>query len=373
MKKVLILSCNTGEGHNSAAGAIGVELKKQGVEFEIADPVGFRSERAKTFVSSSYNSVIKNVPKVFSAIYKIGEVYSNVRLPSPIYYANSLYAENLMTYIIEQKFNCIICTHLFAMEALTAIRKKWSLTVPCYGVLTDYTCIPFFNETVLDGYFIPHEDLREEMIRKKLPTERIYATGIPVDKKFNIKMSKSEARNYLTIPQDKQVLLLMGGGVGCGNMLELCKELLKQDDNCIAYVLVGRNSELIDKLEKAYRGSKRIYPIMFTEKVNVYMKAADVMISKAGGLSSTEAAVANIPLIQLLVYTACEEKNVEFFTAHGMSEKTENAKDAVRLALELIHEKEKANKMIECQRNTINPNAAEAIVNIVNNCNEAAV
>lgn len=371
MKKVLLLSCNTGEGHNSAAAAVAVELRKQGIAFETADPLAFKSERAKKTVAASYNNVIKNMPKIFSAVYKLGEAYSNAKLRSPIYYANSLYAEKLNAYITGQEFDCIICTHLFAMEALTAIRKKWGLTVPCYGVLTDYTCIPFFYETILDGYFIPHEELRGEMVEKGLPADRIYATGIPVDEKFSREMSREEARSYLEIPQDKPLVLLMGGGVGCGNMLELCRELLSQDEDSLIYVLVGRNSGLSEKINDAYGESGRVFPVAFTKEVNVYLKAADVMISKAGGLSSTEAAVANIPLVQLLVYTACEAKNADFFAGHGMSEKAGNARNAAALASELLHDKERAERMRLCQRGTINPKAAERIVKIAAEREEA--
>lgn len=363
--RVLILSCNTGEGHNRAAAAVGIALKNKNIEYEIADPIGFGSERAKRIVSSSYNSVIKNVPKVFSAIYKIGEVYSNSNLPSPIYYANTLYAEKLKTYITEKEFDCVICTHLYAMEAMTAIRKKWNCSVPCYGVLTDYTCVPFFKDTELDGYFIPHEDLRDEMVQKGFPEEKIYATGIPVDERFNNGTSKEAARNVLAIPREQSVVLLMGGGVGCGNMLELCRELLNQSDSIAVYVLVGKNEALADKLKEAYPESDRIIPVAFTDKVSIYMRAADVMISKAGGLSSTEAAVANIPLVQLLVYTACEAKNADFFVSHGMSVKAEDARDAAGLAIELLHDSAKANKMRDCQRETINRHAAGEIVRIV--------
>ena len=80
---------------------------------------------------------------------------------SPVYYANSKYAPGLREYIEGKGFDAVVSTHLFPMEALTAIRKKGGFNIPCYGVLTDYTCIPFFGETKLDGYFIPHEELRD--------------------------------------------------------------------------------------------------------------------------------------------------------------------------------------------------------------------
>lgn len=166
--KVLILTCNTGEGHNHAAYAIAEELTDRGIPCEIADPVGFRGERAKKLVAGAYNGMIKKVPRAFNAVYRLGELYSDSNLPSPIYFANSLYAQKLKDYILESGFDRIVCTHLYAMEAMTAIGKKYGCHIPCFGVLTDYTCVPFFAENQMDGYFIPHEGLCRELVEKGL-------------------------------------------------------------------------------------------------------------------------------------------------------------------------------------------------------------
>ena len=89
MRKVLILSCSTGEGHNSAAKAIETALKKKGIAYELTDPVSFKSEKMQNFVSNLYNVTIKKAPAVFGAVYKLGELYSEANLPSPVYWANS--------------------------------------------------------------------------------------------------------------------------------------------------------------------------------------------------------------------------------------------------------------------------------------------
>ena len=361
--KILILSCDTGEGHNSAAHAIVEALTKRKIAYTLADPIAFGSEKAKGIVSSSYNNMIKKIPAAFGVIYKAGDLYSSTKLISPVYFANSLYAGNLKSYIVENDFDAVICMHLFAMEAMTAVRNKTNCRTPCFGVLTDYTCVPFFTETKMDGYFIPHEDIRQELVDKGIPKESIYSTGIPVSARFQSHTEKSVARNYLVIPQSKAVFLIMSGGVGCGNILELCDELIRQNSgDYVAYVLVGRNSELKEKIDEQYKNQDNIQAVTFTEKVNLYMNAADVMISKPGGLSSTEAAVANIPLVHILAYSGCEAKNINFFTSREMSVRAKNAKTAVASAWELIHDKEKAERMRTMQRTNINPNASDEIV-----------
>ena len=338
--KVLILSCDTGEGHNSAAAAVAGALTQRGIESHVFDPLVLAGKYAERFVSGAYTTIMKKAPSAFNALYRAGDIYSSTGITSPVYHANARYAANLRAYIEQNGYGCVVCTHLYPMETLTAIRKSGDFTVPCYGVLTDYTCIPFLAETDLDGYFIAHEDLRAELVEKGIPSERIIVTGIPVDEKFAHHMEKAAARNYLAIPQKQDVFLIMSGGIGVGNAGAICDEILRRHSGAFTvYILVGRNSDLKQTLEEKYAGNEHVRIVTFTKKVNVYMNAADVMISKPGGLTSTEAAVAQVPLVQLLVYTACEAPNIAFFSSHGLSERAENAADAAEKAVALVRDK----------------------------------
>ena len=360
--KVLILSCDTGEGHNSAGAAVAGALTQRGIESHVFDPLVLAGKYAERFVSGAYTTIMKKAPSAFNALYRAGDIYSSTGITSPVYHANARYAANLRAFIETNGYDRVVCTHLYPMETLTAIRKSGDFTVPCYGVLTDYTCIPFLAETDLDGYFIAHEDLRAELVEKGIPSDRIIVTGIPVDEKFAHHMEKAAARNYLAIPQNQDVFLIMSGGIGVGNAGAICDEILRRHSGAFTvYILVGRNSDLKQTLEEKYAGNEHVRIVTFTKKVNVYMNAADVMISKPGGLTSTEAAVAQVPLVQLLVYTACEAPNIAFFSSHGLSERAENAADAAEKAVALVRDKARAEAMREAQRNTIAPDAADKI------------
>ena len=102
-KKVLLLSCNTGEGHHSAALAVQEALLAQGAQAELADPLSFASESVRQNATELYNSMIRNAPKAFGVVYRLGEAVSSITKHSPIYIANSLYAENLLRYILENE------------------------------------------------------------------------------------------------------------------------------------------------------------------------------------------------------------------------------------------------------------------------------
>lgn len=372
--KILILSCSTGGGHNSAARAVREVLMQKGVETDFIDPIQLKNEKIKNTVSELYNNIIKISPKFFGAIYKIGDAYNSTRLPSPVYYANASYAKALNEYITKNNFDGVLCSHLYAMEAMTAVREKFKNTIPCYGIITDYTFIPFTSDTKLDGYFIPHAELKNEALKKGMPENGIFPYGIPVSPKFCEAISKTEAREKLSLPQEKKIVLLMFGSVGCGKITKLCKRILKElTDDCHVFLITGTNEKLKNKLKKNYAKSERLTCIGYTENVHLYMKAADVLISKAGGLSSTEAAATNVPLVHLKSLPGCETKNAEFFLAHGMSKPTKKVKEAVAFAKELLYDEKEAERMRVAQKTVINAHAAqdigEKLIDILSNAN----
>ena len=130
--KVLILTCGTGEGHNSAANALKLHLDRAQIQCTIADPLSFKSKKTSERAASMYSTIISKTPWFFGLIYVIGKVYDDMRLPSPVLWYNSRYAKQLQKYIADEQFTHVVCTHLFAMQAMTAVRKKFKLSIPCY-------------------------------------------------------------------------------------------------------------------------------------------------------------------------------------------------------------------------------------------------
>ena len=280
-KKVLLLSCNTGEGHHSAALAVQEALLAQGAQAELADPLSFASESVRQNATELYNSMIRNAPKAFGVVYRLGEAVSSITKHSPIYIANSLYAENLLRYILENSFDAVVSTHLYGMEACTALRQRQKLPVPAYGVLTDYTAIPFFHETRLNGYFVPHRDLIAELTATGMDASLLHPTGIPVSPRFAQHMPKEQAREHLSLPAGKRIYLVMTGGVGCGNIAALCDGLLADDSSdFLALVLTGKNDKLREELTARYAGDYRVQAVPF-EPVHERLRRADHQARRA--------------------------------------------------------------------------------------------
>lgn len=363
--KVLILSCNTGEGHNSAGKAIAEQFEDNGIYCEMKDALSFASERVSKIVCNLYINISLHTPKLFGWVYSAGEAISSPKFRSPVYYANKEYAFALGEYINENGFDTIICPHLFPCEALTALKRKNKLSANIYAVSTDYSCCPFFEEVAVNHYFIPHDDLTNEFAERGIPYRQLIPTGIPVSKKFLEKTDKHEARNILGLPQEPKIVIIMTGSMGFGQIEKMVLQLNQKAPDLGIVVLAGNNEELKQSLRNQFNGNSLVSIVDFTKQVSLYMDACDVIFTKPGGLSSTEAAVKNIPIIHTKPIPGCETQNAVFYEKKGLSIIGKDIDTAIESAIEICYNDKKYQAMKKAQQKEINPYAAEDIFNFV--------
>lgn len=360
--KVLLLSCSTGEGHNNCARAVKEELERRKIEVEFLDMLHMFGDPGPLSFDKILNHISTKTPDVFGMMYHAGAMYSATGVTSPVYLANIRRAGQLGDFIRERGYDAVVCSHLFPMESLTYLRRHGKCEARCYGVLSDYTCIPFLAETDLDAYFLPHEEVKRMCMDAGMPEERLVVTGMPVSGRFTAPQTKAGARQLLGLAQDKKIYLIMTGGIGCGDAVSLCETLRRvPDERALLLVLPGRNEELRRTIDEKYHACG-VVAVPFTDKVADYMHAADVMISKAGGISSSEAAVLGVPLVHAMIIPGVETLNAEFFARHGMSYFAQNTDEAARFADRLVFDDAAAARMLAAQNATLPKDGAAAIV-----------
>ena len=363
---ILILSCDTGGGHNSAARSIQKELIRRGHQTVFLNPFELSGKRVAGAVGGAYVKLVQKHPRAFGMLYKLGALVSRVPGKSPVYYANSLVARHLAKYLEQKSYDAVVMPHLYPAEMISYIKRKgWDCPKSVY-VATDYTCIPFTGETECDYYVIPHEELELEFVRKGVKKQKIRALGIPVDETFRSKETKQQAREQLGMSVDGIYYLVAGGSIGAGKirqLLDLMREALEEKEQAI--VICGKNKKLEKKLKKRYEGYKNISIIGNTDHMADYMRACDVLYSKPGGLSSTEAAIIGVPLIHLTPIPGCETRNRIFFRKHGMCLAPRMIEDQLLAGRKLMRNTRPAGKMIENQQNTVPADAAERICNLL--------
>ncbi len=372
--KILILSCNTGEGHNSSARALSKAMEARGIVCDIQDTLALVSSEISKNVSEAY--VYSTGNSLFEKAYRIGEAVSNwdISAKSPIYMANKLYAKQLYDKLTDGGYDAVICVHLFPAEALTALKRKAKLDIPSVFVMTDYTCIPFLPETELDRYVIAHEDLEEEFVEKGVPREKVFPLGIPVDEeRYGVRMDKEKARSlvcsefgWARTPENAGWFLIMGGSMGFGNMGGLISSLLQrcgEDDRVIC--ICGRNEEQRTKLSAEFGNDGRFLATGFTDKVPELMDASDVLFSKPGGITGTEAVLKNIPLVHTAPIPGLETYNARFFHYHNMSYSTKDPVRQAEVAMRLYRDPQWRKRMTDAQRRNAHPHCCDDIIDLV--------
>ncbi len=371
--KILILSCNTGGGHNTAARAIKEVFDLQGDECEVKDALSFGGQFASDLVCDSYIEMVKKTPKLFGEIYKMGSKIGqinnvNEKLRSPVYLVNKVYADALEEYIIENKFEAVICVHIFPTEAMTHLKRRHNLKVPFYFVSTDYYCSPMLEETTPDKIFGPHKDSLFTFRQHGIPEDLVVPTGIPVSQKLVEHLDKADARIQLGLAVDDEAYLLMSGSMGFGDTIDIAKYIFEHgNEHTRVVAITGNNEEMYREFEKEFEGETRLRLLGFTKDVPLYMSACDLLLTKPGGLSSTEALVRGIPIIHTSPIPGCESENVQFFTEHHISLCANTAEDAGRLAVTLMHDNFLRNQIIEAQKQYRCENSAKQIVDYVKN------
>ncbi len=344
--RVLILSCNTGEGHNSAAKAVGAQLEAQKVEYEIVDALAFISEKVSDFISGWHVRIYQHVPVLFNIGYRLEELASpRPKETSTLYRFFSKGAENLYEYIQKGNFDRVVSTHAFASLIMRRVKQDHPEAPDQVFVATDYTCSPFVAECQADMYMIPDEKLTDEFLRCGISKERILPTGIPVNEIFHTPRNKVKSREALGLPGDHRVALLMCGSMGCGPIRRLARELVdKIPEDTILVVICGHNEKLYQDMQEL-SNRKNLRAVGYTKQMPLYMDAADLIITKPGGLSSTEAAAKRLPMFFVNAVGGCEGRNLEFYQGNGLACVANSVKELVELVLRKLETPGELDKM----------------------------
>ncbi len=356
--EALILSCGTGGGHNSAGEALQEALIRRGHSVCMQNPYDLCGQNLSQRINQVYIRVAQQVPLLFGVAYLLGSLYRRLPVKSPVYYANRRMVGRMEAYLAEHSFDVVLMPHLFPAEILTNLRRQGKPVPKMVFIGTDYTCIPFTEETECDAYVIPAEDLKESYLRWGIPEEKLFPFGIPVRQAFR------EAAEHSARPAEdgSRTLLISGGSIGAGKLEQVIETLLSyyRDGNAVRLTVVcGNNRKLYQRLRKKYGG--RIRLLMHTDRMAEYMSSASVFIGKPGGLSSTEAAAVGVPLIHVSPIPGCEISNERYFARRGMSIPVRNIRRELCKTVDALLSGRYVEKMQRNQRRCVDPKAAEKI------------
>ena len=359
--KVLVLSCSTGGGHNACGHYIENEFKENNIECDFVDYFNILGPKAKEYSEKIYLDTTKGNGKVFKVAYKLGEAYSKTRITSPVYGFNKLMKNKVYSFIKENNYDLVITPHLFPAMAITALKEEGK-DIKLINVATDYHAIPFLEETKPDYFVIPHISLQEEFLKKGFKQEILLPYGICVSSLF------CKVKNNLSLPQDKNIILITSGSMGFGKMEDIVKAILNNIPNTYVVALCGSNKKLYLELKEI--NSENLLVKGFVTNINEYISSSTIVLTKPGGLTSTEVGVIRKPMIHIMPIPGVENYNANFFEKNGLSLISNNIEEVISNTEKLLKDEKLQKEMIKNQAEFINRNSANDLVQfVINNAN----
>ncbi len=354
MGKILILSASTGGGHNRAAHALKETFEKENIQVDILDTLKFVNPTMDKIISKGYEKSAIYTPKAYGRLYK----YSDLNIAKKELNKNLLLeymVRKLKKFFKQNSYDFIIGTHPFPLMAVSKLKEKNILKTPVMSILTDYTIHSTWVCKNIDYYITGDEFVKSLLIREGIDSDDIHPFGIPVESKFLETKDKKEVLDELGLFDDKLTVLLMGGSFGAGNVLDEFNKLLDVDYDIQIIAVAGRNKSLKDKLQKAYENSftdKKVLIYGFTKNINNLMNISDILVTKPGGLTTTEALLMEIPLIIPYFIPGQEGENLDFLLNNGLALKTTKKYD-LKILVEVLIENPHRLKRIKENMNYI--------------------
>jgi processive 1,2-diacylglycerol beta-glucosyltransferase len=338
--KILILSATFGDGHKQVANAISeaVDFSLPDVEPIVLDIMHWLHPYLYPVSNYFYKKVIKNFPQMYSYLYR------KTRESSPFSgRLNALFTFGMGSMLeILERINpkVVVSTYPFAAGIMSKLKEQGLINVPVVTIITDYTDHSYWLHPCTDQYVVGSEQVKDRLISLGVDPFKIKCTGIPIRQKFINTQPREILASKYDLNSNKFTILVMGGGegfIGKGISTFHAFETLSTPIQFI--IICGRNKKLQKKLEEELRTTKHKVLIMgFCENVNELMAISDLMISKPGGVTTSEALAMELPLLIYNPLPGQEEDNADFLVKSGLAILAENEFDLIAKIHQMVHD-----------------------------------
>ena len=365
-KKFLLLTASVGSGHEKAAGAIAEGIKKTFplAKLDIVDFMSWHTSFINAFMKSCYLKMLSLVPNLYEFMYQFTDgKRKGGCIQLLMAYAMSISIKSL---IRKHEPDVIICTHPFPAEAVSHLGEKWRKNFLSAAVITDYSVHQMWICPHMDLYFVGCDFMQKQLIADGIAKNIIHVTGIPVAERFQKEHDKKLCRQKLDLALDKPVILLMGGGLGLGRIGMALEQLETIDEHLQLIVVAGRNRELLHKAEAVSKQSHhKIFVYGYTDKVHELMGAADLLLTKPGALTLTEALSLGLPMLLHEPIPGPETDNARYMSGCGSAIWLHAGDNLAYILRHLLADKDKLADMERAARRNRKPEAVGKIIEVI--------
>jgi processive 1,2-diacylglycerol beta-glucosyltransferase len=319
--KIVILSVTAGEGHNSTARAMRDYFTSRGAQAEIVDTYGYFSSTVMQSINKTYLWVSAHARTAWKLGYTLAEKRRTVKeleyTPAQIIQLPIVF--DILEYLKNSRPDAVVFTHPFAGLILDVLKREGKIHMPTIGILTDFTFHPYWEDCTHNDYVvIPSSALRFQAYRKGFSDSQLLPLGIPIHPKFAVDTAKEEARAALSLDPAMPTLLLMGGSMGYGNMASSLTALDELDGEIPFQIICvcGNNKKAWEEIHRM-QTRRTVLNLGFVDYVDRLMDASDCIVTKPGGLTTSEALAKRLPMIIVNPIPGQESRNMEFLLNCG--------------------------------------------------------
>ncbi len=364
---VLVLHATAGSGHTRAAQAIAAALKLVGHEPRVVDTLDCTNALFRRMYIHAYIELVQRAPALWGYLFEktdvvhaTGSKKARARLAF-----NKLNARAFEQMIHDAAPSAIICTHFLPLELLSDLKRRGKIFIPVHALITDVSPHAYWIHEYIDHTYVATESGARELAQKGVDPRRISVTGIAVDPVFAERTPEAKARKQLGLPE-RPTVLLASGGFGVGPLLSLLNSFKTSRAEISLVVVAGKNAELREACEKT--AAQLPVPVKvygFVNNMHELMDAADLIVTKPGGLTTTEILAKGKPMALIAPIPGQEQRNCEYLLEEGAAVRLYDPADAAFYLEKWLADETRMKRMRASARLLAKPQAALDIARAV--------
>ncbi len=355
MKRVLVLYAKYGGGHLSAANSIQNFIEENyyfDTQVKSVDCVEYASPVLSGLTIEAYKDMAKKAPWAWKKVYYNSENGALSHISTDI--AKKM-ARKLHTLFKEFLPDIVISTHPFATQMTSYLKEHENVDCKLATVLTDFAPHAqwLVGKDYCDLFFVSNDDMKTELINDyNIPETKVFVTGIPLSDRFLDNFKEDECFDVLRLKKEKKVLLFFGGGefgLGEKRTVKVLKSLANHLDEYQIVAISGRNKKMNNEFLKLYKKVKNddLHIYKYTTNVPELMYISSLVVTKPGGLTSTESLASGLPMLIINPIPGQEEENARFLEKSGAAVWIKKDDDIDMIVDNLLKDTDKLEKMKE--------------------------
>ena len=322
-RRIWVVTASVGAGHNSAARAIiaGLGRCEQPPDVEYVDVLDLAPPLFRAWYAGGYALAVSRLPFFYGLGYRITDRPQGPRrriLERRRLWKERRALKHLSQRLLEQRPDLIVHTHFLAPPIIGRMIRRQELSIPQMGVVTDYVAHRFWYAEQVERYFVATDTCVESLRRWSVAPERITVSGIPIHPKWTEPLDRDRILSDWNLPADKRIVLVSGGTeFTCGPITKIACDVVDRCAEAFVVVLGGNNKKLLARLAKLSVARDRLRGVSFTDRVHELVEVCSLMVTKAGGITTTECLAKARGMVLLQAVPGQEAANAEYLAGQG--------------------------------------------------------